>query len=63
MTQVTGALLVFGLMCAGALVMFVLERRAALKRKEARGGREVDLSVIFAPDGPLARKDAEEGRL
>ena len=42
------AVIVFGMICAGALVMFVLERRAAAKRLAARGGREIDVSSLIA---------------
>ena len=43
----------FGAIGLVALVMLVLERRGIAKRREARGGREVDLSGIFetAPKG------------
>jgi hypothetical protein len=37
----------FGVIGLVALVMLVLERRGVAARKAARGGREVDLSVIF----------------
>ena len=47
MNHVTGAFVVFGVLCAGALVMFVLERRAVAKRKEARGGREIDVANLI----------------
>lgn len=43
------AVIVFGAIGVGALVMFVLERRGVARRKAARGGREVDLSNIFDP--------------
>ena len=39
----------FGAICALALVMFLMERRAVAKRKAARGGREIDLSNVFDP--------------
>lgn len=42
------AVIGFGTLGALALVMLVLERRAVAARKAARGGREVDLSSIFA---------------
>jgi hypothetical protein len=52
MSHVTGALIVFGVMALGALIMFVLERRGVAKRKAARGGREVDVSdlILFGSD-------------
>ena len=42
------AVIGFGVICVLALVMFALERRGVAARKAARGGREVDLSSIFA---------------
>ena len=48
MSKEMGAVLVFGALCVGALIMFTLERRAAAKRKEARGGREVDVANLIA---------------
>lgn len=48
MSKEMGAVLVFGAIALGALIMFALERRAAAKRKEARGGREVDVSNLIA---------------
>jgi len=42
------AVIAFGVLCAFALVMFLLERRAAAKRLEARGGREVDVASLIA---------------
>jgi hypothetical protein len=42
------AVIAFGALGLGALVMFALEKRAAAKRLKARGGREVDVaSLIF----------------
>lgn len=46
------AVIVFGALCALALVMLVLEQRGIAKRKAARGGREVDLSDIIAYGAP-----------
>lgn len=46
MDHTTGAILVFGAIAAGAIIMFVLERRAAAKRLEARGGREIDVANL-----------------
>ena len=43
-----GAVLVFGAIIVGAIVMFVLEQRGVAKRKAARGGREVDVSNLIA---------------
>lgn len=48
MDQTVGAVLVFGAIAVLALVMFALERRAAAKRKAARGGREVDVANLIA---------------
>lgn len=48
MTETTIAILVAGVIVAFALVMFALERRAAAKRLEARGGREIDVSNLIA---------------
>lgn len=42
------AVLVFGAICVIAIVMFFMERRAAAKRLEARGGREIDVSNLIA---------------
>lgn len=42
------AVIAFGGICAFALVMYLLERRAVAKRLEARGGREVDVSNLIA---------------
>ncbi|MEO9574211.1 MAG: hypothetical protein ABJ263_18415 [Tateyamaria sp.] len=48
MSKEMGAVLVFGAIIVGAIVMFVLEQRAAAKRKAARGGREIDVSNLIA---------------
>ncbi|WP_299603279.1 hypothetical protein [uncultured Tateyamaria sp.] len=48
MDHTTGAIMVFGAIAAGAIIMFVLERRAAAKRLEARGGREIDVANLIA---------------
>ena len=42
------AVLVFGAMAAGALVLLILERRAIAARKAAPGGREVDVGSLIA---------------
>ena len=42
------AVIVFGAMIAGALVLLVMTRRAAAARKAARGGREVDVGKLIA---------------
>jgi hypothetical protein len=42
------AVIVFGAMALGALVLLVLERRAIAARKAARGGREVDVGSLIA---------------
>lgn len=41
------AVIGFGVLCAVALVMLLMERRGVAARRAARGGREVDLSGIF----------------
>lgn len=41
------AVIAFGALCVFALVMYLLERRAAAKRLEARGGREVDVASLI----------------
>lgn len=41
------AVIAFGAICLFALAMFLMERRAAAKRLEARGGREVDVSNLI----------------
>ncbi|WP_299657086.1 hypothetical protein [uncultured Tateyamaria sp.] len=48
MDHTTGAILVFGAIAVGAVIMFLLEQRAAAKRKEARGGREIDVANLIA---------------
>lgn len=48
MSKEMGAVLVFGAIIAIALVMFAIERRGVAKRKEARGGREIDVSNLIA---------------
>jgi len=48
MTETTVAILVAGVIVAFALVMFLMERRAAAKRLEARGGREIDVANLIA---------------
>ncbi len=47
MSQVTVTILVFLAICGFALVMLLLERRAAAKRLAARGGREVDVASLI----------------
>ncbi|WP_295316960.1 hypothetical protein [Roseobacter sp.] len=42
------AVLAFGLIAAVAVYMLVKERRGIAERKEARGGREVDVSDLIA---------------
>ncbi|QJF50641.1 hypothetical protein [Roseobacter ponti] len=42
------AVLAFGLIAAIAVFMLVKERRGIAERKEARGGREVDVSDLIA---------------
>lgn len=41
------AVIAFGAICVFALAMFLLERRAAARRLEARGGREVDVASLI----------------
>ncbi len=48
MSQIVGTILVFSALVAIALLMFVRERRAAAKRLEARGGREIDVTNLIA---------------
>ncbi|MFL4471677.1 hypothetical protein ACERZ8_18010 [Tateyamaria armeniaca] len=48
MSKEMAAILVFGAIMVGAIIMFVLEQRAAARRKAARGGREVDVSNLIA---------------
>jgi len=42
------AVMVFGAIGLGVVLMFALERRAAAKRLKARGGREIDVSNLIA---------------
>lgn len=42
------ACILCGLVCVFALFMFLGERRAAAKRLEARGGREIDVANLIA---------------
>ena len=61
MTDQTIAILVFGALCAFALVMFVLERRAVAKRRAE--GRSVDVSDILAfGSKAVTGKDPRPGR-
>ncbi|MEM6372515.1 MAG: hypothetical protein AAF727_07020 [Pseudomonadota bacterium] len=48
MSKEMAAILVFGAIMVGAIVMFLREQRAAARRKEARGGREIDVSNLIA---------------
>ncbi|WP_299966911.1 hypothetical protein [uncultured Roseobacter sp.] len=48
MSEATIAMVVFGVIAAGAVVMLVLERRGIAARKAARGGREIDVSNLIA---------------
>lgn len=48
MSKEMGAVLVFGAIIVGAIIMFVLEQRGVAKRKAARGGREIDVSNLIA---------------
>ena len=50
MTQVTGAVIVFGGIILVALIMFLAERRGMARRKAARGGREVDVWSLVTTD-------------
>lgn len=57
MTQTAMAFLVFGALCAGALLMFTLERRAVAKRKA--NGTYVDVSdVIFFGSEAVAKHNS-----
>jgi len=61
MTQTAMAFLVFGALCAGALVMFMLEHRAVAKRKA--DGTYVDVSdVMFFGSEAVAKHKAETER-
>lgn len=42
------AVIAFGAICVFAVVMFVMERRAAARRLKARGGRKVDVASLIA---------------
>ncbi|MEL6463390.1 MAG: hypothetical protein AAFQ58_00350 [Pseudomonadota bacterium] len=48
MDHTTGAILVFGAIAVGAIIMFVLEQRAAARRLKERGGREIDVASLIA---------------
>ncbi|WP_299729307.1 hypothetical protein [uncultured Tateyamaria sp.] len=48
MSKEVGAILVFGAIIVGAIIMFVLEQRGVARRKAARGGREIDVSNLIA---------------
>jgi hypothetical protein len=54
------AVLVFGAIAVGALVLLVIERRNVAARKAARGGREVDVSDLIA-FGSAAGKGKKTG--
>ena len=58
MSEEMMAVIGFGAIGAIAIVMLVRERRAVARRKAARGGREVDLSSIFA-DPPNTGQNSE----
>lgn len=52
------AVIGFGAIGLVAIMMLAMERRGIAKRKEARGGREVDLSSIFTtPNGSSGKGD------
>ncbi len=58
MTQTAMAFLVFGALCLGALVMFMLERRAVAKRKA--DGTYVDVSdIMFFGSEAVAKHKAD----
>ena len=58
MTQTAMAILVFGALCAGALVMFLMERRAVAKRKA--NGTYVDVSdIMFFGSDAVAKHKAD----
>lgn len=48
MERETIAIVVFGAMALGALVLLLMTRRAAAARKAARGGRDVDVGKLIA---------------
>lgn len=48
MEKETIAILVFGAMALGALVLLLMTRRAAAARRAARGGRQVDVGKLIA---------------
>ena len=60
MTQTTMAFLVFGALCAGALIMFLLERRAVARRKA--DGTFVDVSdvMFFGSEAVAKHKNARK---
>lgn len=58
MTQTAMAFLVFGALCAGALVMFVMERRAVARRKA--DGTYVDVSdILFFGSEAVAKHQSD----
>lgn len=56
MSQTMGAIIVFGVLALGMLILFIRERQGVARRKEARGGREVDVWKIMAEGGEEANK-------
>jgi hypothetical protein len=57
MSEAGMATLVFGAFILGALILFVIERRAVARRKAARGGREVDVTNLIAFGSAAAQGD------
>ena len=58
MTETAMVFLVFGALCAGAVFMFVMERRAVAKRKA--NGTYVDVSdILFFGTDAVAKHKAE----
>ena len=61
MTQTTMALLVFGALCMGALLMFMLERRAVAKRK-ADGTFVAISDIMFFGSEAVAKHKADNNK-
>ena len=54
MSETAAAFLIFGLMALGMIILFIRERIGVARRKEARGGREVDLWSLVTDKKPDA---------
>ena len=61
MSETTGAILAFGLLAIGAVFMFAMEQRGIVKRREARGGRDVDVSDLIAFGSKAGARNKPEG--